>query len=664
MPLPPKRPKVEPKFLSPAEIAVRLFLSGIKGLVSPLSLREQASRSLHRYYNANNCLPPVGWFSDIECDVLVGLKPTLFLDLLHMRGGVLQLKRDYTESQFELVLKKMYALQFDFVVLPLRMRSRLNYVIQKHLEHMRSAHSVEHAFYSLGLCDRQEVQHRDALCQQQGDVERENANPNYNHRILSMYIRFNLKNLKLVLPPSKSFLRLLKSFEPEQQKLFLRGDTEDARKESSTHWLSHLEEYLKMKEPVKFCALLQAIHVARLKKRPHVALYLCLYILFEIKIVPEHCKYKSLIYRTLVESLSAFNCRYDLGLEILSIMEKSVARESDYLQFILAKQRFFSVNGFNNHENILFERCFREELFLRQSTHFVDFLENHANSILKHCHERLVFVWGITVKVVSNDKEQERKKITDNLLDELRDNVNRQLEIFSSMAQRHPNLPFPASGLAKEVIFRARFLKGALHFIRGQKYLAGVALRKCLKEIPSSLSKKIYQPLLEAFCAFDNIDKINHLLEFRESYVNRRAKVARKLDWQQSLEMADFSYEILAYLLGTNLFKYSKAVVRELHAEALESYSKLSVSQLHPRVPSLKVLDYFFGLKHPCAMPRPQNVSVQATLASNLELCELTGVTTTNSILDTIRFYFGRDGEYLNSVASFGYQSVACNAGI
>ena len=378
----------------PASRLERELLSGIRGVQAPPSLRDQSAESLARYYNSNECLPPLGWFRFIECAVFVRLKPALFLNYLYARGEILKVKLDYSEAEFQLVLKKLYASYGDHVELPLRMRPLAACQIIDYLVHLRGADSIEHAFYSLGLKDKQEVQFRMALQAQQGSLESENACPDFNHRILRMYTRCPtaLTSSRFVLPASKGLLELTSKFEPEGQNLFLRGSLlGDVRTRDPRSCLFWLEEFMTMNNFVKFCTVLYAAESARLKHRPHAALYLCLYLLFEFETDPENGRYKILIYKILVESLANFNCSYDTVADVLRLMEKSLARESDYCLFVLAKQHFLAVSGFSDRENELFETCLKDKVFLVQSIYMTEFLSRHVKSeprAVRRCRRR------------------------------------------------------------------------------------------------------------------------------------------------------------------------------------------------------------------------------------------------------------------------------------
>lgn len=649
----------------PASRLERELLSGIRGVQAPPSLRDQSAESLARYYNSNECLPPLGWFSFVECAVFVRLKPALFLNYLYARGEILKVKLDYSEAEFQLVLKKLYASYGDHVELPLRMRPLAACQIIDYLVHLRGADSIEHAFYSLGLKDKQEVQFRMALQAQQGSLESENACPDFNHRILRMYTRCPtaLTSSRFVLPASKGLLELTSKFEPEGQNLFLRGSLlGDVRTRDPRSCLFWLEEFMTMNNFVKFCTVLYAAESARLKHRPHAALYLCLYLLFEFETDPENGRYKILIYKILVESLANFNCSYDTVTDVLRLMEKSLARESDYCLFVLAKQHFLAVSGFSDRENELFETCLKDKVFLVQSIYMTEFLSRHVKSELRRCENAVLEIW----LAKREQKRGELEKEISELISRSKNSLVRLQEILCPLAESGPALPSATARLATKLLFRRRILLSVLLSVSGQGYLSRRWLLLAQDQIPPTFKQPVYESLLKAHEFYQEPILGWHFSDLEARLESFQKERDTRFDWKHSLRSADFNFEILTFLIGLNLHHNCPVIVRDLYHGAVTTYRNLSVLHKHPRLAVLEKLcrRVFFPEK---------KQTVKATLGTfegqlkrNVENCELLSKLPGEKAgaRQILSFHFRRDGRYLNSVAGFGYQSVVCCAGI
>lgn len=634
-------------------------LSGMRGLSVPLSLREQAAGSLARYYNSEECLPPRGWFNYIECEVLTRLKPHLFIDYLYMRGEILALKKDYSDAEFELVLKKLFASFCDYRELSMPIRSLFIFQINQYMDFLRKSPSIEHSFYLLGLRDKQEAQYRAALQEQDGGVEMENANCDFNYRLLSIYMTRCKPNVYLVLAPSKALLDLMKNFEPERQKLFSRPSSFDFRADRGQYFLQLFERYSKMNNFVQFCAVLEAVQTARLNVRPHSALYLCLYILFEFEMGPKHSKHKFFIYRTAVECLATFNCSYDMTLAILELMEKSISRDSDYCQFVLAKQYFLRAVGFTKQENLLFEMCFRQKVFIEQSTHYKDFLENHASCMLLNCENLALEIW-LAKRDVKFGKCKKLKKKVKEFTFVVKNILYRLREIFSPLKEMRS----PTSNLAEEILFRREMLTCVILCVNGSNYLSHSSAYKCRKQNPPSVKSKLYDILFDAFGTESAIDRDRHLSKLRPEYEIVRGIIERGSDWKNSLDMGELIFEILVFLICTDLHSNCRVLTRELYDEASAIYRNLSSLQKHPRLALLELLGrrlFFFEATSDGA--DFQFLNWQGQVISNLEVRELACFDKNATACDIVRFFFRRDGHYLNNVLGFGYQSVACCGG-
>jgi len=628
-------------------------LSGIRGLSVPVSLREQAARSLARFCNSEECLPPLGWFNYIECEVLIRLKPHLFIHFLYKRGKIMTLREDYSEIEFELVLNKLFSCYQNCSELPMVMRPLAVCQINTYMNFVRESNRIEHAFYLLGLRDKQDAQYRSAKQNQGCSVEIENVQCDFSHRILNTYRLHSDPNTCLVLPSSKALFDLTKNFEPEKQNFFLRDSDCDLR--YTAFFLRLLEEYLQMNEFVKFCAVFEALEGARLKRRPHSAFYLCLYLLFEFQIKPELSKYKTKIFRATVESLVTFNCKYDMIFSILELMEKSIYRNSDYCQFVLAKQYFLSAAGFTKQETALFETSLRQKIFLEGSTYYRDFFKNHGNCMLRNCENNVLVMWLAKrdLRLPDCNAFKSYYYVVKNILFRL-------LEIFGPLRDNKIT-----ADLAEEILFRRRMLACVNFHIKGACYLARMESNSCLNTLPNTGKKAFYNSLLKAFLRCppkSNVDP--HFTSLKDLYDNINSEVSFGCDWQESLEKAEFAFEVVVFLVGTNMHYHCEDFFRQLHNDASEIYRKLSTLQKHPRLVLLELLgQHAFSLRRREIQESYFTIFAKQVI-SNLEVSGEPPLFLENAnFRDIIRFYFRRDGHYLKNILGFGYQSVACNLG-
>ena len=566
------------------------------------------------------------------------------------------LKKNYSDAEFELVLKKLYASLCEYRELSISMCCLFIKQINQYLAFLRKSPSIEHTFYLLGLRDMQEAQYRAAQQQQDGDVETENANCDFNYRLLSIYLTHRNSNVKLVLAPSKALFDLMKNFEPERQKLFSRPSSLDIRAENGKEFLRLFEQYSGMNNFVKFCAVLEAVQAARLKVRPHSALYLCLYILFEFEMGPKHFKHKFFIYRTVVECLATFNCSYDMTLAILQLMEKSISRDSDYCQFVLAKQYFLRAAGFGKQETLLFEMCFRQKVFIEQSIYCKDFLENHANSVLLNCENLALEIW-LAKREVKYGKCKKLNKDVEDYIFGVKNLLYRLLEIFTPLkGMRTPN-----SNLAEEILFRREMMACVILYVNGSNYLSQSSARKCRKQNPAILKRKLYQILIDAFLTNH---RAHYLSKLGAEFVIVRGCLERSSDWKNGLEIGELIFEILVFLVCTDLHSGCPVLIRELYDEACDIYSKLSALQKHPRLTLLEQLGRrLFFTEAKSEGEKFKFLTCEGQVISNLEVRDLACFGKDATACDVVRFFFRRDGHYLNNVLGFGYQSVACCGG-
>jgi len=658
------------------------LLAGIHKVREPESLFTQASVRVADYFNLNNCPPPSEWFARVEAAVIVHLKPALFVEFVNAKGSISAFKQEYSESEFQSILHKLFLCFSDDVNLPLKHRGTTARLIAKFVCEIRKSDVTEHVFYMLGLREKQCDQFNKARNDQLHHVDVENSLcTTFNWRMLSMYHQrdvFDDSYEDLLCVPMCDKFRLGQHL-VMKQKVFVRANSKDRQKTEPELYITLNEKYSEMNEIVKIYAVVHAVNTARLKLRHQSALFFSLYLIFETGFLTNKSvsKCKAYVLRSLVESLASFNCPYDFAIGMLDAFQRSVQFPSDYCLFVLAKQYFLAAAGFVSEENNLFEQCFRESVFLKKSIHMKDFLANHVRSVLFHCQNQLLEIWCFvndynhtTCPRKCKVKGSHRRKYKDSFdyrnkkINCVKNWLNRLHEILAHFTEGGPCILSSTVQFVRQSSYRRKFLMATL-FMLDLSYSKSEMVFENLLNLPCSNSR-LYKCLIHAqLDKFDSTLRAKHLSSFQNTLENYTSKFHRVTDSKYPLAVADLNFEFLTFLVCFNFNEKEPLLIKQLLNDTLSIYQKISVVHRHPRVLLLERLALILSdLPMPSCQPELVIGMCKAQTKKNLlKVSKLERANENVSVTELIHFHLRRDGDYLKNILAFGFESVACNLG-
>jgi len=625
----------------------------IYNLNTPATLLNRSSQVLASHFNDNNECIPQEWFDWIQALVCVYLKPSLFLHFVVRGGGIVALRNNFSNIEFQPMLQKLFQ-TFCSSILPLRMFSSYRLEVERYRISLGIALDTDHCFHRLGLNDYRQLDFVRA---------RNSDDPAFVNRDCSVLcLKFYRAiasgipaNLDLHLPALPLEIEKLISI---SQNKFLRFPVNNA---PSANGLTLLEEFNRMPRREQCYKILHASQVAQLKLKYHVSMYLWFYLLSSemFRTNSEMRMYKLYVYQGLAVSFAVFHCNYNATFEWLRRMRTCIIYPSDYIQWMLARQRVLSILGFIDEENVLFEHMWQEKRILPQSNMYKRFLTSHVGCVLRHCVNQLVELWceKMVFKLGSGNRDtQHFLSVFDQTIRPMRDRLAKLEQILSeSIACSY--LPKSTQNFAKASLLAKKLILGELYAINDCPWKAKVMFRVLQNSLPPRTQKFSFEYLVEAYLLMPNYTN-KRFDDFGVNYRRSLDKDEEKSDWKDHLITGNACFEKLCFLLTTGLHDKCRLLTMEYVDTCIRVFESVSGHQPHPRLALvMKVKDILNGcLKNnscfvgTCSQQTEENASVMdASEISNL--AELSD----NQLFN---YLIKRERPYIQDILAFGRQSI------
>ena len=677
------------------------LLEDVEGMTAPRSLAELSSASLGEGYNRrespqavllakrcndDNDLPPLCYHEFLESAVMAELKPRLFLRFLHLRGGLVKLRTEYSVESFERILKKTYLTYADSRNLPLKLRLRAVSQIHDYYKDTSVAKPADQAFYRLGLKDKEDQQLLDAVAAEEGSTEAENRRmeigPELNHRLLKFYKLLGTESLPsdavlpLVLPLGLIEARRVKDWISPSQDSFVPYDSDKLRPPKCD--FERLEEFLGLNPTSRCLQILLGAQTASAKGRHHCATLLAVYLLNDrhFQNSPRLRNHKIYAYGMLARSLAVFNVRLDLVVEVLRRMRRCVRYDSDRGLVLLAKLQVLSLYGFSAKSARLYEHLTRESAFLRQSRFTASAIYAHINGQLRRCCNAVLEIWiakrerWMTVDATQTVRDREDKKLTDaawRLMLKVKNILGRVREILSEHSDG-PSLDAFASELSSRLSFRRKVVLGMINAVCDRTHLTLACYKRMLSCVPVGAQGSPLEDLAKAY-VWPSLRpaSIKNYQTLHDRFVEEQEK---RTDWTRDIDVADNCFEELTFILSTGLHTSCPRASMNLYYETLGCYQTLSNQQPHPRAVLLQRMNKVLNNKDIgngegaiglCGRQVRLNLQACNKIAadtSSLETCKHLDDT------DAIQFFMTRDGPYLGDIFTFAHNSILYSGGV
>ena len=673
------------------------FLMG--DLTQPSPLLDISARSLAQYYNNLWQLPPLGWLEIVECLILVHLHPVLFLRYLRLRGGIKQLYQDYSNVNFQYIVKKLFHIFYDLPRMPLRFRSYVVREINQWSTIVLQSEKTEHALFRLGLGHCTQLEKAEKL--ETGRIDEENGRMkqgiDFNHRLLRFYrnwqrqMRNTKTSMQLSLPISPRVISSIGWHSPfcqlqnwieRHQKTFKHANPLPALPMRN---FDVLQDFLILNPTSKCYELLLAADTAARKQRHHCAAFLSVYLLDTTPPLMRSLQnIKIYILAMLAVSLAAFNCRMDSAVEMIRRMNQHIIFPSDKALVLLTKMKVLRAHGYAFKVNTIFEHIQNDQIFHKRSHYYFEALVIWSNALLDRSFNIICELWLAKMERQSQAKtgetSWEQSKNDEAVIIAGKKRVARCRNALVRLCENlqdessHCSPETKASNVIPELEIRQSAAMGLMNCILERPHSVTIHLwKRTLLKTPNALKTSPLTELMRAFCNHSSRSaSISDFKNERSAYIRH---LELKSDWSQNPQVACANFEMLTFLCVSDLMeKSAPKITQDILQETLSCYENLSnrSSNPLPRLVLLKRLQLWFN-KMPsnaparevigiCGRQMKQNVSEQDWIAfhsSSQRACQdLTD-------LEALKWFMLREeNSRIKALLTFGFQSVMFQNGV
>ena len=670
-----------------------LLMSDLAGLTQPRSLVDVSARALAKHFNDNWDLPPIGWLEIAECPVVIHLNSTLFIRFLQLRGGIKTIYNEYSNVNFQRILKKLHESYYELPRLPLRIKSFAACQVNQFSMILFKSRKTEHAMFRLGIGSVTQLENSKVI--EEGQIDEENSRIekkiDFNHRLLAFYRNWanQLGKFKMTMPlvvpiglltPFNRYNASqchLKTWILSKQERFHHADVVQKRPMCN---FQLLQDFLYLNPTSMSYEILLAADTAIRKNRHHCAAFLSVFFLENIDGNASQIEnIKIYIFAMLAVSLAVFNCRMDAVIEILRRMNRHVIFESDRGLVVLTKMKILQAYGYAFKINTIFEHIQKEKIFVKKSHYYFEALSIWFNALLNRCFNTLLELWLAKKERIqqtgetSQQREQNDKAVNDKAFFRIARSKNVILRLLEVILEDRGFIASEISStdLIPEMLLRRSLASGLIHcLIENQQSTALRMWRKTIVDVPLSLVSSPYTELLRAFC-YKSLRGIA-MKNFSKECASYSRRLELKSDWSNNPEVANANFEMFTYLCISGLQNSAPETTLEVFQETLKCYQKISnYHQPHPRLVLLERINNLFQ-KKTLKSPASEAIGIcgqqlrKNTIDRDWDTFKSSSQRACQHLndLDALKWFILRDADaHIKAVITFGYNSVVNRGG-
>ena len=691
----PKRRKIDQELDSNVNCPelLTLLMSDLAGLTQPRSLLDASARALAKYFNDNWELPPLGWLEIAECPVIIHLNATLFIRFLRLRGGIKAIYNEYSNVNFQRILKRLHETYYELPRLPLRIKPFAACQVNHFSMILFKSRKTEHAMFRLGIGSTTQLENSQAIEENQIDKENSRIEKkiDFNHRLLLFYRNWatQLGRTKMTMPIVMPIGLLtpfdrynasrchLKTWILSKQDRFQHADIAQKRPMCN---FQLLQDFLYLNPTSMSYEILLAADTASRKNRHHCAAFLSVFFLENIDGNTGQIEnIKIYIFAMLAVSLAVFNCRMDAAIEIFRRMNKHVIFESDRGLVILTKMKILQAYGYAFKINTIFEHMLKEKIFVKKSHYYFEALNIWFNSLLNRCFNSILELWLAKKErsqqkgETSQEKKQNDEAVNDKVFFRIARSKNILLRLLEVLNEDQEFIApeIASTNLIPDMLLRRSLASGLIRCLLEKHQTTALRMwRKTIVNVPLSLVTSPYTELLRAYC-YKSLRGVamKNFSNQRKTHIRR---LELKSDWSYNPEVANANFEMFTYLCVSGLQISYPETTLEVFQETLKCYQKISnYHQPHPRLILLERINNLFQ-KMPIKSPASEAIGMcghqlrKNTIDRDWETFKSSSQLACQELndLEALKWFILRDADaHIKTILTFGYHSVVNRGG-